>query len=203
MSANDQPARRAGWVWKLAPFVAFAAMGALFATMLLSKDGDALRSALIDQAAPEFDIPSLRAALNPEAQTQPDLARFDTADLATGDVIILNFWASWCGPCRIEHPALMELSERGVVDVFGVAYRDKPEDSQKFLDELGDPFEEVGSDAEGRVGLSFGLAGVPETFVINGAGEIVYKHVGPIQNDDLAEKILPAIQAARRATPQS
>ncbi len=178
----------------LAPLVVFFLIGALFAVQLFTKDDD-LPSALIDRPAPEFDMPTLAAALSGAPSGG---ARVKTADLAGDKVVVVNFWASWCGPCRVEHPALMALQKLGVARVVGVAYRDQPDASKKFLEELGDPFDAIASDLEGRVGLSWGLAGVPETFILTKDGRVAYKHVGPIQNDDLEAKILPAIEAAGR-----
>jgi cytochrome c biogenesis protein CcmG/thiol:disulfide interchange protein DsbE len=110
-------------------------------------------------------------------------------------VKLVNIWASWCGPCRIEHPALMQLAAEGVT-LHGINHRDEPANARGFLAELGDPFTLVGVDRTGRAGVEWGVYGVPETFVINGRGEIVYKHVGPIQGSDLEKRIRPAIARA-------
>lgn len=174
-------------LWRFVPFVVFLGLGAVFAVELYDADKDALPSALIDRPAPAFEMPSLRV----EGET------FSTADLKTGEVSVLNLWASWCGPCRVEQPELVRLAETTDVTLYGVAYRDKPEASMRFLQELGDPFDKIGKDEDGQTSLRWGVSGVPETFVISGDGTIVYKHVGPIQNDDMEKKILPAIEAAK------
>ncbi|OZO45542.1 hypothetical protein CGU37_28930 [Pseudomonas fluorescens] len=92
---------------------------------------------------------------------------------------MVNFWASWCAPCRVEHPNLEALAEQGVT-VYGVNYKDKPEAALKFLAELGNPYAAIGQDDTGRMGLNWGVYGVPETYVINGDGRIVMRHAGPI-----------------------
>lgn len=169
-----------------APVVIFSALAGLFATQLLSGRSDALPSALIDQPAPEFDMPPLR----------DDDMGLATADLATGRVSVVNVWASWCGPCRAEHPELMALAEMDVADVHGINYRDKRDAALGFIDSLGDPFDRIGVDEKGMHALRWGVTGVPETFIVSGDGRIVYKHVGPINPTDLERIILPAIEAA-------
>lgn len=153
--------------------------------LIIREDRDALPSALIAAPAPEFDLPSL---FGDERVTH-------LTALAGDEPIIVNFWASWCGPCRVEHDDLMRLKEQGV-RIVGIAYKDKPEASQRFLRELGNPFAEVGQDA-GRAAINYGLAGVPESFVIAADGTIRYKHVGPINPGELEGKILPALERAR------
>ncbi|PJA59668.1 MAG: DsbE family thiol:disulfide interchange protein [Rhodobacterales bacterium CG_4_9_14_3_um_filter_71_31] len=171
----------------LAIFLALAAMlaGYLIATTMFGYQRNTLPSTMIGRAAPVMTLPPLN-------EGQPPL---DHAALTAPGVKLVNVWASWCGPCRIEHPFLMALKERGVT-VHGVNYRDEPANARRFLGDLGDPYALIGVDKTGRAGVEWGVYGVPETFVINGAGEIVYKHVGPIQNSDLEKKILPAIAAA-------
>ena len=144
------------------PVLFFGGVAAYFAAGL-TRDPRVLPSALIDKAAPEFSLPPLAG--------KPGLARGDLL----GKVTLLNFWASWCAPCRIEHPLLMRIARE--VPLVGIAYKDKPEDSIRFLDQLGDPFRAVGVDHDGRVAIEFGLYGVPETYVTDGAGKIRYLHV--------------------------
>lgn len=175
-------------IWRFAPFLLFAAIGVFFGIQLASPPDGTLRSQLISRPAPDFSLPVLGGA---------EGATFTQAALAQGDVTIVNFWASWCAPCRIEHPHLMTLGEREDIRVLGIAYHDKPADSQRFLDELGDPFALVGLDESGQTALRWGVEGVPETFVVNGAGEVIYKHSGPIDVQDMANTILPAIAAAK------
>jgi cytochrome c biogenesis protein CcmG/thiol:disulfide interchange protein DsbE len=114
----------------------------------------------------------------------------------TGKRYLVNFFASWCGPCRYEHPWLVELKGRGAI-VVGVAYKDAPEKTEAFLRSLGDPYAAIGQDPTGRFGLELGIAGVPETFVIDEYGKILALHRGPITEDVLREKILPALEQPR------
>ena len=172
--------------WRFLPVLVFALIAAVLFLGLGGEDRDVLPSPLIDRPAPEFALESLR----------PGGAPFTRANLVGGEVSVVNVWASWCGPCRVEHPELMKLKEAGV-PVFGVDYKDDPNNARAFLAELGDPFTLVGADRNGRVGIDWGVYGVPETFIIDKRGHIILKHVGPIQNDDLTEIILPAIEAAR------
>ncbi|MFV0473852.1 MAG: DsbE family thiol:disulfide interchange protein [Pikeienuella sp.] len=167
------------------PMLGFVAVAGVFWFGLAREDAGDLPSTLIDRPAPMTDLPPLLA----------DKPGFEAAALGEGGVKLVNVWASWCGPCRIEHPFLMKLAEAGV-DIRGLNYKDKPDQAKAFLTDLGDPYSAIGADESGRAGIEWGVYGVPETFVINAEGRIVYKHVGPIQNDDLERKIMPAIEAA-------
>lgn len=127
------------------------------------------------------------------------LLRLGGGDLVTSDdhagrAHVINLFASWCTPCRAEHPVLMELRARGVA-IVGVAYKDEPENAAGFLSELGNPFESVGLDPEGRFGLELGMAGVPETFVIGPDGTIRAVYRGPLTPDVIESTILPALEA--------
>lgn len=172
------------------PWMLIPALGAfmVMSTFLLSlgrEDKDVLPSVLIDKPAPEF-------ALGPLKDGAPG---FSTADLKAPGVKLVNIWASWCGPCRIEHPYIEALAREGIV-VHGINYKDSPDNAERFLAELGDPYTLIGTDESGRVGIEWGVYGVPETFVIDGKGHIVYKHVGPIQGPDIEKRIRPAIAEA-------
>jgi len=109
-----------------------------------------------------------------------------------GRTHIINMFASWCVPCRAEHPQLMALKTRGV-QIIGIAYKDQPSETTEFLDELGNPFSEIGLDPDGRFGLQLGVAGVPETFVISGDGRIVAVHRGPLTPQIVQREILPSL----------
>jgi cytochrome c biogenesis protein CcmG/thiol:disulfide interchange protein DsbE len=159
--------------------------GYLIATQFFGYDRNVLPSALIDAPVPETPLEPLHA----------DRSGLDPAALRGPGVKVVNVWASWCGPCRVEHPHLMALAEAGV-EIHGINYKDQPEAAKGFLAELGDPYVAIGQDRNGRAGIEWGVYGVPETFIVDGEGRIVYKHVGPIQNDDLDRKILPAIARA-------
>jgi cytochrome c biogenesis protein CcmG/thiol:disulfide interchange protein DsbE len=113
-----------------------------------------------------------------------------------GRPYVINVFASWCPPCRAEHPQLMAL-QAGGVDIVGIAYKDRPENTQRFLAELGDPFADVGMDADGRLGLDLGIIGPPETFVIGADGAIVAVHRGPLTPEIVEETILPALARAQ------
>jgi len=113
----------------------------------------------------------------------------------TGRPYVINVFASWCTPCRAEHPQLMAM-QAGGVDIVGVAYKDRPEATQRFLDDLGNPFADVGLDPDGRFGLELGITGAPETFVIGADGSIVAVHRGPLTPEIVEATILPALQRA-------
>lgn len=183
---NDQPppSKSYGFL-RFLPVLGFLAVAGAFYFGLNNEDRDVLQSTFIDKPAPQTDLAAL-------LDDKPGL---DTASLADGKVKLVNIWASWCGPCRVEHPFLMQLAAEGV-DIRGFNYKDQPDQAKAFLAELGDPYTAVGADATGRTGIEWGVYGVPETFVVNGEGRIIFKHVGPIQNRDLDEKIRPAIAEA-------
>ena len=185
---TDRPAAKGGFrPWMLVPLLGAFAVLSTFLLGLGREDADVLPSALIDKPAPEFALPGLDGG--------PGLAR---ADLVGGGVKLVNIWASWCVPCRAEHPWIEALAEEGHT-VHGINYKDQPENAAGFLAELGNPYERIGVDASGRVGIDWGVYGVPETYVVDAQGNIVYRHVGPIQAGDLAKRILPAIEAAAAA----
>jgi cytochrome c biogenesis protein CcmG/thiol:disulfide interchange protein DsbE len=182
---------QAGGLGRFLPLIVFLALagimgGFLIATQFFGYQRDTLPSALIDKPAPLTELPPLR----------DDGRGFTAAALTGPGVKVVNVWASWCGPCRLEHSELMALAQRDGVTMLGINHRDEGPAALAFLRELGDPFDAVGVDANGRASVEWGVYGVPETFVVDGEGRIVYKHVGPIQNDDLETKILPAIAVA-------
>lgn len=181
---SDEKKTRPGLL-RFLPALGFVAVAAAFWFGLNREDASDLPSTLIDKPAPQTELPAL-------FDDRPGL---EAAALADGRVKLVNVWASWCGPCRVEHPFLMKLAAEGV-DIRGFNYKDRPDQAKAFLADLGNPYGAVGADESGRAGIEWGVYGVPETFVINGSGRIVYKHVGPIQNDDLEAKIKPAIAAA-------
>lgn len=141
-----------------------------------------LSSALIGKSVPAFQLPGLT----------PDAKGLSDADLK-GQVTVLNFFASWCAPCRAEHPLLGELARDARIHLVGITYKDKSADSQRFLEELGNPFAAIGADENGRTGIDFGLAGVPETYVIDRDGIIRYRLPQPIDPTRLAGEIWPLI----------
>jgi len=145
-----------------------------------------LPSALIDQPAPTFDLPALGAG-----------AAVTSASLR-GQVAVVNFFASWCVPCRIEHPVLMRLANQEKIAITGIAYKDTPDDAKKLLDDAGDPYRRVGLDLSGRTGIDFGVYGVPETYVIDKTGRIRKKFVGPLSPEAVNKELLPLLHQLGR-----
>ena len=189
------PERAKGRGWAMAPLLIFAAMAGLFAFALTSGDPSKLPSALIGRPVPQTEFPPLEGLVE-NGQPVPGFA---AADLAKGRVSVVNFWASWCVPCIEEHPLLIALKARTGVDIYGVNYKDQPEAGRRFIGRYGNPFSAVGTDRAGRNAIEWGVYGMPETFVIDGAGKIAYKHVGPISDASLEKTLLPAIERARSA----
>jgi cytochrome c biogenesis protein CcmG/thiol:disulfide interchange protein DsbE len=140
-------------------------------------------SPLIGKPAPDFTVPQLHEA---DKTFSPQEMR--------GKVWLLNVWASWCVSCRDEHPLLVELAKAGIVPIVGLDYKDKREDGQRWLARFGNPYQLTAYDADGRVGIDYGVYGVPETYLIDKAGVIRYKQIGPITPEALEKKILPLIQ---------
>lgn len=171
------------WLAILPPVI-FAALAGLFLGGMYREDPEALPSTFVGQPAPPVALTSLG-----------DRPPFDDAMLADGRVKIVNYWASWCAPCRIEHPNLMRLKAEGL-PLFGVNYKDDPAKALEFLAELGDPYAELGADVAGRMAIDWGVYGVPETFVIDGDGNVVMRFAGPITNVILEKRIRPALAAA-------
>lgn len=165
------------------PPVLFVGLAALFFFGNMRDDRNALPSAREGQSAPAVQLTQLG-----------DLPLFDDATLRDGQVKLVNYWASWCAPCRAEHPLLDELSAE--VPVYGINYRDQPDRALAFLDELGNPFAASGADASGRMALDWGLYGVPETYVIAGDGTVILRFAGPITRDVIANRIRPAMERA-------
>lgn len=186
-------------VWAFLPLVLFAALATLFYVRLYAGDPSQLPSALIGQPVPTFSLPPVDG-LTAGGQPVPGLASTDL----TGTVTVVNVWASWCGPCRAEHPFLMDLAADDRFRLVGLNYKDSPANATRFLNALGNPFSAVGADQSGRVGIDWGVYGVPETFVVGADGAIAYKHVGPLDPDSLATRLMPAIeQALAAAKPAS
>ncbi len=146
-------------------------------------DPHILPSVLIDQPAPDFQLPELR---EPARTFSPKQMR--------GKVWLLNVWASWCVGCREEHPYLMQLSKAGVVPLYGLDWRDKREDALATLDELGDPYVLTASDADSRVAIDYGVTGAPETYLIDKNGVIRHKEVGQLTPEIMETRILPLVR---------
>jgi cytochrome c biogenesis protein CcmG/thiol:disulfide interchange protein DsbE len=159
-----------------------------FLAIGLQRDPHEVPSPLVNKAAPSFQVPQLILADH----------SFAPADLK-GQVWMLNVWASWCVACRVEHPLLVELAQSKIVPVIGLDYKDKRFDALGFLQKNGDPYNLSAFDADGRVGIDYGVYGVPETFVIDKNGVIRHKQIGPITAEALEKTILPLIRELTRS----
>jgi cytochrome c biogenesis protein CcmG/thiol:disulfide interchange protein DsbE len=168
----------------LVPVVIFIGLAWLLYIGLFQGPPSLLPSPLVGKPAPDISLPAL------DAQAQ----NFNRAELGQGRPIIVNFWASWCAPCRIEHSTLQALAARKGITLFGVDYKDKPEDGRAFLSELGNPFGKINEDRDGRVAIDWGVTGVPETFVIDSKGIIRVHYAGPLNEQVLERLILPALE---------
>jgi cytochrome c biogenesis protein CcmG/thiol:disulfide interchange protein DsbE len=163
------------------PFVIFVVLAG-FLYVGLHLNPREVPSPLIDKPAPAFTLPQLH---DPAKQ-------FSTSEMK-GKVWLLNVWASWCVSCRDEHPVLMDLARQNIVPIYGLDYKDKREDGEAWLLQGGDPYTLIASDMEGRIGIDYGVYGVPETYVIDKQGIIRYKQIGPVTPQSLHEKILPLV----------
>ncbi|MCO5071573.1 MAG: DsbE family thiol:disulfide interchange protein [Rhizobiaceae bacterium] len=171
----------------LIPFLVFAGLAILFLAQLLSgRDASVVPSALIGSPAPQTDLPPL------EGLNLPGLSSADFA----GKVTLVNVWASWCAPCREEHPMLIRLSQDKRFSIAGLNYKDKPENARRFLGELGNPYTAIGVDHAGRAAINWGVYGVPETYVVGRDGKILHRHVGPLSPDAIRDDLMPAIEKA-------
>jgi cytochrome c biogenesis protein CcmG, thiol:disulfide interchange protein DsbE len=191
VAETKAPERRAPLAYL--PLVVFIAVVALLLGRLFAGDPSRLPSPLIDKSVPAFNLPALFAG-------QPGLS---DRDMRQGHVTVLNVFASWCGPCHEENPQLVALAHdkrlaAAGIQLVGIAYKDAPEDTRRYLDQEGNPYARVGVDASGRTGIDFGVYGVPETYIIKGDGKIAFKFVGPIDAATLQNAIWPQIEAARK-----
>jgi cytochrome c biogenesis protein CcmG/thiol:disulfide interchange protein DsbE len=171
------------FLWPLAIFlllVGFLAAG-------LKLNPREVPSPLVGKPAPAFELPVLQQANK----------KFAPSDMR-GKVWLLNVWASWCESCRDEHPLLVDLSKKGVLPILGLNYKDKGEDAQRWLARFGDPYQLSAVDTDGRIGIDYGVYGVPETYLIDAEGVIRYKQIGAITPAILEQKILPLAAALKK-----
>jgi cytochrome c biogenesis protein CcmG/thiol:disulfide interchange protein DsbE len=174
------------WI-TLIPIAAFAVLAFFLFRSLWAPAPDIMPSALIDKPAPRLALPAL------DAQS----AAFTTADLTAGHVSVVNVFASWCAPCRLEAVQLAALAKLPGVAIYGLAQKDKPAATRAFLDEVGNPFARIARDDDGRASIEWGVYGVPETFVVDGKGIIRLKYIGELTEAALAGQVVPAIKAAQ------
>jgi len=190
MSIESQKPARPRRIFVLLPLLIFLLLAGVFLMQLLSgRDLSVVPSALIGQMAPKTELPPL------EGMQVPGL---NSADF-TGKVTLVNVWASWCAPCREEHPVLLELSKDQRFSIAGLNYKDKPENARRFLGDLGSPYKAIGVDPNGRTAIDWGVYGVPETFLLGKDGKVAFKHVGPLSPEAVATTLMPAIEKALAA----
>jgi cytochrome c biogenesis protein CcmG/thiol:disulfide interchange protein DsbE len=171
----------------LIPLAVFVVL-AVFLFIGLGLNPREVPSPFIGKPAPAFELPQLARPAEP----------FGPKDMA-GKVWLFNVWASWCVSCREEHPLLVELAQQKVVPIVGLNYKDKPDDAKAWLERFGDPYTLSVMDLKGRIGIDYGVYGVPETFVIDKAGVIRHKHIGPVTRQALEKKILPLIKELEKS----
>ena len=166
----------------LLPPLIFAGLAGMFIWGMGREDPKQLPSALAGKDAPPVQLTPLGTG-----------APFTDADLRDGEIKLVNFWASWCAPCRVEHPNLEALAAEGV-EILGVNYKDTPEQALKFLGDLGNPYAAIGADATGRMAIDWGVYGVPETFVVDGEGKVLFRFAGPVTERVIESRLRPVLE---------
>ena len=190
---TSAPPRRRTFLMVL-PLLAFVGLAVLFWFWLGSGDPSRIPSALIGHPAPQTTLPPLEGL---QADNAP-VPGFDPSAFK-GKVSLVNVWASWCVPCHEEAPLLTELARDKRFQIVGINYKDAPDNARRFLGRYGNPFSRVGTDANGRASIEWGVYGVPETFVVDPEGTIVYKLVGPITPENFRTVLLPQMEKALKA----
>lgn len=199
VNGETQSSRRRAIAIAAIPLVLFLLLAGVFFKQLVSgADTSEIPSALIGSQVPDFVLEPLQGLQGPNGPLPPL-----TSQMLKGQVTIVNVWASWCAPCRIEHPVLMELSRRSGFAIAGINYKDQQQNALRFLGELGNPFSAVGVDPRGKAAIDWGVYGVPETFIVSADGRIVHKHVGPLTPESLERTFLPALEAPLAGKPGS
>lgn len=183
MNENPLPKRN---YFVFLPILIFSILAAIFASQLLSgKDNSVLPSVLVGKPAPATDLPAL----------DRQLPGINSANFV-GRVTVLNVFASWCVPCREEHPFLLELAKDQRFTLAGFNYKDTSVNAMEFILKLGNPYDEIGADLSGRAGIDWGIYGVPETYIIDKNGAITHKHVGPLDGQVIEQELMPIIEKA-------
>ncbi|HZP07754.1 DsbE family thiol:disulfide interchange protein [Methyloceanibacter sp.] len=185
-------------IWLALPLIIFAALAGMFWYALHGGDPSLLPSAMIGKKVPEFTLPALEG-LTADGAVVPGFA---AQDLAQGEATLVNVFASWCLECQEEHPLLVALAKEPGIRLFGIDYKDDAAAARRFLGRYGNPYARVGADASGRVAIDFGVYGVPETYVVTGDGRIAYRHVGPLTEKTIREKLLPLLKSAASTPSQ-
>lgn len=190
MSETVEKKPRAAWSVYV-PAIAFFILAGIFALMLTQegRDVSALPSALIGRDAPQTILPPLEGLKGASGE---QIAGFDPVVFA-GNITLVNVWASWCAPCREEHPYLSDLSDDPRVQLMGLNYKDKTENALGFLGSLGNPYDFIGVDNSGRAAIDWGVYGVPETFLVGQDGKIKYKFTGPLTPEAIEKQLMPEI----------
>lgn len=193
-SSNDHKLKSSKMrlVFALIPLLAFAGFAGIAGKMLYDQDINgldisAIPSALIGETAPALDLQPLEGS---------GLPALNSAAIA-GKLSLVNVFASWCVPCRQEHPFLTELAKDPDITLVGINYKDKPENALRFLGELGNPFAAIGIDPNGKAAIDWGVYGIPETFLVSEDGKILFKKIGPIDETSMRQQMLPAIEKAK------
>lgn len=170
----------------LVPVVAFGLLALVLFKSLISPPPSDLPSMLVNKPVPQDTLPALAGSQG-----------FASADFAKGHVTVLNLFASWCVPCRAEAPGLAVIKGMKDVSLYGIAWKDSTKNAQGFLAQVGNPYQRIDLDTDGRAGIDWGITGVPETFVIDGTGVVRLRYAGPLVGDALTQIVLPAIERAR------
>ena len=191
---------RRNWLVAL-PLLLFGGLAAVFLTQLVAgNDPSKIPSVLIGKTAPETKLPPLEGIKTATGEATPGL---DLTGFGDGRPTLVNVFASWCAPCREEHPLLMELGRDPRFKLVAINYKDKPENARKFLAALGNPYAAIGVDPQGATTIDWGVYGVPETFLVAPDGEIVYKQTGPFTQQSIETGLMPALKKAMAREPKA
>lgn len=184
MTEETKPKSKLSWLIFLPPAI-FGIIVGLFLVGMYRPDADKLPSTMVGREAPVLNVTPMEGHALTKAE-----------DFKAPGLKMVNFWASWCAPCRVEHPFLTELAAEGIT-IHGINYKDKADKALGFLEELGNPYATLGADVAGRTAIEWGVYGVPETYLIDSQGKVLLRHAGPITRQEYERVIKPAIEAAR------